>query len=133
MITNHAELKAFVLAQAALGSTIYGTRVAGRIYGPHAKQVRQNIMFALTGFKVPHSKCGANAVRDALFAHFAVPGDCLAERERMLQEILEAPEPCGCGRTDCPTDMQLAPSVVDVSTVSEYGLTQKLSKSVRCF
>lgn len=27
----------------------------------------------------------------------------------------------------------LHPSVVDVSTISEYGLTQKLSNAVRCF
>lgn len=27
----------------------------------------------------------------------------------------------------------LAPSVVDVATVTEYGLTQKLSAAIRCF
>lgn len=27
----------------------------------------------------------------------------------------------------------LAPSVVDVGTVTEYGLTQKLSTPIRCF
>ena len=27
----------------------------------------------------------------------------------------------------------LAPSTVDISTISEYGLTQKLSNSIRCF
>ena len=28
---------------------------------------------------------------------------------------------------------QLAPSVVDVGTITEYGLTQKLSTNIRCF
>ncbi len=85
---NDTVLKAYILAQAELGSRIYGTNVCGRIYGPYAKQVRQNIMRALTGQKVPVSKCGANAVREALFAHFAVPADCLAVREQSLQDIL---------------------------------------------
>ena len=86
---NESELKAYILAQAAHGSTIYGRTVCGRIYGPYAKQVRQNIMQALTGAKLPQSKCGANAVRDALFARFNAQGDCLASREDDLQQRLE--------------------------------------------
>ncbi len=30
-------------------------------------------------------------------------------------------------------EVTLAPSVVDVSTIREYGLSQKLSAAVRCF
>jgi hypothetical protein len=29
--------------------------------------------------------------------------------------------------------IELGPTVVDVSSISEYGLTQKLSNSIRCF
>ncbi len=86
---DEADLKRYILAQAELGSRIYGVNVTGRIYGPYAKQVRQNIMQALTGAKVPVSKCGATAVRDALFARFNVPSDCLAGMEDSLQAILE--------------------------------------------
>lgn len=84
------ELKQFIVQQAAGGSTIYGLRVADRIYGPYAANARQNIMQALTGAKVPKSKCGHNAVRLALFDRFGVTGECLAEREQDLQQKLTA-------------------------------------------
>ena len=49
---------------------------------------------------------------------------------------------CGCtsdGEILCeqhkpePMKPSLSPRTVDISTITEYGLTQKLSNSIRCF
>ena len=83
------ELARFILDAATRASICYGTRVSDRIYGTHGRYARQNVMQALTGQKMPQSKCGYNAVREALYARFAVQGECIAERDRVLQENIE--------------------------------------------
>ena len=86
---SHEELARYIIAQAAQGSLIYGKNITGQIYGPFAKHVRQNIMRALAGGKVPVSKCGANAVRQALIDRFGAEGDCIATRDDDLQQRIE--------------------------------------------
>ena len=88
---NDAELKRYIVAQAAQaaanGSRHYGPTIIGFLFPPAAKRARQNIMLAL-GRKLPVAKCGINAVRDALFSHFAVTGECLSAREDDLESKL---------------------------------------------
>lgn len=87
---NETELKKYILAQASQGSPMGGALVCGRIYGPYAKNARRNILQAIRGEKVPASKCGATAVREALFERFKPEGGCLAERESALDDILRS-------------------------------------------
>lgn len=88
-IVTEQELKKHILALAAQGSRLYGSRVTDRLIGPGARRIRQYIMAAVLGKTLPQAKCGYNAVRDALFVRFEVPEGCLAEREDELQRILE--------------------------------------------
>ena len=83
------DIAQFILVHAAKGSRCYGGRVADQIYGPAASDVRQAIMQALQGAKVPKSKCGATAVREALYARFGVARDCIASMDAALQVAIE--------------------------------------------
>lgn len=60
----------------------------------------------------------------------------------LIMQCLHTPA-CWCARcVDAENDLASAPKpitqaatvpVVDVSTITEYGLTQKLSNAIRCF
>lgn len=85
-----SELKAYVLAQAALGNRMMGALAVNRLVGPDSRLLRQNIMSALQGARVPVSKCGVGAVRTALLERFKVPADCIRNQDEALQAILES-------------------------------------------
>lgn len=65
---------------------LLGVYTAGRfdiwlLAGNARASVRARIMSALQGTKVPQSKAGVNALRDAFYAALAITGDYPAQRE----------------------------------------------------
>lgn len=49
--------------------------------GPRNAKMRQAIMYAMTGRKLPQSKCGVTACVDTLVDGFGAGGTCAADRE----------------------------------------------------
>lgn len=84
---------------AELEASIYASntraRVAARIFevtgptvsqlwnwaGRHNARMRQALILAMTGQKLPQSKCGVNACIETLCAGFGIDGTCAYDRE----------------------------------------------------
>jgi hypothetical protein len=65
---------------------LLGVYTAGRfdiwvLAGPARASCRAHVASVLAGHKVPQSKAGVNALRDAFYLHAQPAGDCMAARE----------------------------------------------------
>ncbi len=52
--------------------------------GSSQVRLRQALMLALTGSKLPQAKCGVNAISAVLASQCCITGDCIAAREDNL-------------------------------------------------
>lgn len=64
---------------------LLGTYTAGKydlwlLAGSSRASCRAHVMTVLMGARIPQSKAGVNALRDALYRAAGIEGDCLAEK-----------------------------------------------------
>lgn len=68
-----------------LGAATRGRFDFWMLAGKHLAGYRAVILSKLVGERLPQSKAGVNALRDAFYAAFPVEGDCEAAREENLR------------------------------------------------
>lgn len=61
-----------------------------QLAGPRNAKRRVAAMLAITGQRLPQSKCGVTAIRDALHAIVQPAGNCAAAREDSLRAWFQA-------------------------------------------
>lgn len=63
------------------------TRGMWGLMGPSMRHVRQRLMQALTGQKLPVSKCGVNAVESAAVKAFGIVATCAADGYNQIAKL----------------------------------------------
>jgi hypothetical protein len=97
--------------------TVLGTYTAGRydvwlLAGNSRAGCRAHVMSVLQGIRVPQSKAGVNALRDALYQAAGIEGECLAEKDdKFLQFAKQLAEH--------PTDVNLPTTTTPSTTPGE--------------
>ena len=89
---NKKTLAQIIVISANAGSKLYGSYITNRFYGRSAKEQRRAVMTAIEGRKMPITKCGHSAVREAIIRTFNIDitGLCSAEIDIKIDTTVRA-------------------------------------------
>ena len=76
--------------RARVRELLAGVNIRFGLTGDFNAEKRRAIMEAITGERLPKSKCGINALVPAMVAAYGVAGDCLAARLDNLAAAIKA-------------------------------------------
>jgi hypothetical protein len=76
--------------RARIRELLAGHNVRYGLTGDRNAELRRAVMLALTGERLPKSKCGINALLDAMLSAYGIVGTCPADRLDKLADAIRA-------------------------------------------